>query len=156
MTLARRPSRGAAASLALVAAILVAPTGARAGEGSKSEGPPHVDYAPIALPVILDGRLVNYVFIALRLTARPGGDANLLKAREPYVRDRLVRIGHAQAFVRPGDATHVDERRLIALVQAEADRLVGPHLLTRVEVLNQTPRRRTGLSAPPRPRTIIP
>ena len=140
---------------ALAAAWLALGGTAIAGEGT-SASYNRVDYAALPIPIILGGRLVNYVFVVLRLTASPGVDPTLLKEREPYVRDRLLRVAHSQPFTRPDDLTRVDARRITGLVSAEADRLLGPRLLGRVEVASETPQRRTGLPTSPTSRSIIP
>lgn len=146
---------GAVALSAALGVLSASAAPARAAEEGKG-APQHVDYAAVPLPIVQDGRLVNYVFVVLRLTPQPGADPTKLKEREPYVVDRLVRVGHKQPFVRPGDLTHVDERRLLALVAAEAPRLIGPRLVAKVEIASETPQHRTGLPRPAPARAIVP
>lgn len=152
---ARSPRPNTPAALTLALALALGTPAWAAGEGG-APTTQKVEFGSLPLPMIIDGRLVNYVFVVLRLTMRPGADATRVKQREPYVRDSLLRVAHAQPFVVAGDATRIDERRLVALVSAEADRLIGRGLVAKVEVASRTPQHRTGLGSPPPPRTIIP
>ncbi len=141
--------------LVLLAALALAgPVGA-AEQAAPSQR--SVALAPVALPVILDGRLVNYVFLDARLQLRPGADVDRVRAREPYFRDLLVRTAHSRPFSRPGDPLHLDEGAIRAVLLQAAPRLVGPGQVVGVEIVRQTPQRRTGLQrSDPRPRAIIP
>ena len=130
-------------ALAVAAALCVAAP-ARAAAELKS-GEEHVDYAGVPIPIVVNGRLVNYVFVVLRLVPQPGADPTRIKEREPFVRDYLVRLAHKQPFVVPQDLTRVDSRRLLSAVAAQAPRLIGPRLVRSVGIASATPQRRSGL-----------
>lgn len=142
-------------ALAVLASGLITSPALASAEG-KGGGDPLVEYAGVPMPIIVGGRLVNYVFIVLKLTPLPGADPTRIKEREPFVRDFLVRLAHKQPLNAPGDATRVDERRISSIVQAEAPRLIGPRLVRSVGIARQTPQRRSGLSVLPSPRPIVP
>src|ERR1700683_725530 len=72
----------------------------------------YVDLSPVPLPVVVGGRLVNYVFVYVRINLAPGGDTPRWRDKEPYFRDALVRLGHRTPFTVPGDYTRLDEARL--------------------------------------------
>ncbi len=152
------PKRGRIGTTTCFALALMAmsPPAHAAAEKGKGEAEQHVDLAGVPFPIVVDGRLTNYVFVVLRLTPQPGADATKIKAREPFLRDYLVRLGHKQPFVRPGDATRVDEARLLAAAAEAMPRLIGPKLVRTVGIASQTPQRRSGLSTLPPIRPIVP
>lgn len=137
--------------LLLAFLIVASPCAAlAAGGGKKDKEPtePVVDLALVALPVVVKGRAENYVFLQVRLHVAPGQDARKLRSMEPYYRDALVRAAHRQPFVNPNDWTVVDDKRLKAVMLAEARRISGPKAIAKVEILKQTPRRVAGMVRP--------
>ena len=127
--------------LTLVLAALSATPADASGKKADLDSTPYVDLAPTGLPIIVDGRLVNYVFVEVRLHVTPGHDSLALKAKEPWYRDAMVRAGHRRSFVKAGSRTEVDEARLKAVVLAEARRISGPKAFDGVELESQAPRK---------------
>lgn len=129
--------------LAVFAAALTGPALAEApavaADGS------FVDITPVAAPILHQGRLVNYVFVNVRLWARPGTDVTTLRTREPEFRDALVRAAHRTPFVLASDLTRVDEAALTRSVMADASRIAGRGVFQRAQITSQTPQRRSGL-----------
>jgi hypothetical protein len=108
-----------------------------------------VDLAPVGLPVIVDGRLINYVFVYVRIDLTPAADLVRLRDKEPYFRDALVRLGHRAPFTRYDDYTRLDEPRLKAALFQTATQIAGPGNVAAVEILpGGGPMHRTGLPAP--------
>ena len=135
---------------ALVLAAALSAGGAQAGGAPKKGGEgtgagAHLDLAPTGLPIVVNGRVKNYVFIQARLVPGPGADLIALREKEPYYRDALVRAAHRGLLTNPNDWTMVDEARLEAILLAEARRISGPKSFSRADLLKQTPRRRTGM-----------
>jgi hypothetical protein len=142
----------------LVAVLCLAlPSAALAAGGGKKQAlEPHVDLAAMGLPVVVDGRAVNYVFVQVRLNVAPGQDTAKLRAQEPFYRDAIVRAAHRQPFVKGDDWTVLDEARLKAVALAEARRISGAKAFAGVEVIGSAPRRRAGMrprAAAPAPKT---
>ena len=128
----------------IAAALLVASPAAAGGGGKKpaaEDAGPHVDLAAVGLPIIADGRIVNYVFVQARLNVARGHDPLKLRDYEPWYRDALVRAGHRTPFVRADDWKVVDAGRVKAVLLAEARRISGPKAFSSVEILNQAPKR---------------
>ena len=73
-----------------------------------------MDLATTALPVVWQGRLINYVFVSVRLNLRANVDALAQRAKEPYFRDALVRAAHRKPFTRLDDFKRLDDRALAA------------------------------------------
>jgi hypothetical protein len=119
----------------------------------------YVKVSPVAAPIVLNGQLINYIFVTLRLNLAPNIDALRMREREPYYRDAFVRVAHRTPFVKPGDYTHINEPMLKAAMMAQAARIAGPRVVTSIDILSAQPQKVTGLprpEAPPAPRAPIP
>jgi len=126
---------------AALAAVLAFAPAAPAAE-KKTEVGQYVDLQPVGLPIVADGRLVNYVFVYVRLNLTSSANAAKLREREPYFRDALVRAAHRTPFTLVGDYGKVDVPRLTAALYREASAIAGPGMISSVVVTSQAPRRR--------------
>ncbi len=116
---------------------------AHAGETPKPESTEDaVALAPVALPVIVNGHIANYVFVSVKLWLNPGYDAFALRDKEPYFRDALVRAAHRTPFVVKGDYNRIDEAKLRASMQREAVAIIGGNGVKTVQVVSETPQHR--------------
>ena len=109
-------------ALAVIAAALAGPA---AAEQAIKGANPTVLMTPVAMPVVVNGRLVNYVFVTIRLSLSPKADSVKLRAMEPYFRDALVRAGHRTPFTRADNYTLLDDARLKAALLREANAIGG-------------------------------
>jgi hypothetical protein len=108
-----------------------------------------VDLSPVGMPVVVNGRLVNYVFVYVRINLTPSAELARWRDREPYFRDALVRLGHRTPFTVPSDYTRIDEVRLKAALFQAAAAITGPGAVASIEILpGGGPMRRTGLPKP--------
>lgn len=137
----------------LAAALLLAPAAARAAEPPKAQAVAHwIDISTVALPIVWQGRVVNYVFTGVRVNLVPSADAIRLRTeKEPYLRDALVRAGHRTPFVIPWDFTHLDQRALVAAMTPQAEAVLGRGQVVSVVVTEATPKQRSGLPERPKP-----
>lgn len=119
----------------VVLSLLAAP--AFAAEGAKEKGPAFIDLNMFAIPVVKDGRLVNYVFVKVRVNLTAKADPNAFRAKTPFVIDALVKTAHRQSLIDPKDPTRVDEKVLNALVAREAARVAGPGVVASGQVMSQ-------------------
>lgn len=136
---------------ALIAAAPLALVGVAARAEEKADADPigpWVDLLPVALPVVVEGELVNYVFVYVRIKLTRSANTLKLREREPYFRDALVRAGHRTPFTRMDDFTSLDAARIAATMKREAAAIASPKDIAGVEVLRQTPKRRGGLPKP--------
>jgi hypothetical protein len=101
----------------------------------------YVDVGPVALPVVDQGKLRNYIFVSVRLHLIPQADSETWRDKEPYFRDALVRAGHRTPFVIPGDWMKLDQAALKRSMLAEAVRIAGGNIFTSVEVTRTLPQR---------------
>lgn len=139
-------------ALIALAPALLAATAAQAsggGEAKKDAAGQYVDLAPIALPVVVGGKLINYVFVSLRLNLSPSADSVKLRAKEPWFRDAMVRAGHRQPFTNPKNYLVLDEARLKSVLLREAGAIAGAKNFTSAVVTSMTPKQRSGLPRPP-------
>jgi hypothetical protein len=137
-------------ALLALAPALLAVTAAQAAEPAKKDsGGQYVDLAPVALPVVVGGKLINYVFVSLRLNLTPTADSVKLRTKEPWFRDAIVRAGHRTPFTNPKNYLVLDEVRLKATLLREAGAIAGAKNFTSVSVTSMTPKQRSGLPRPP-------
>lgn len=133
---------------ALIAAggLALAAASARASSPkAESAEAPALGIAGVGLPVIEGGRLRNYVFVSLRLNLGAGKTVEQMRPKEAFFRDALVKAAHRTPFTVPGDWTRLDERALSNALVAAANSISGRGSVTRVEVVAQNPRRRSGM-----------
>ena len=128
-------------------AILTASAVAGAVQASEKAAPAAavLNLPGMGLPVITDGRVRNYVFIVLKLHLGPAHTVEAVRAKEAHLRDALIRAGHRTPFVLPDTWVALDTTALSASLIRSASTLVGRGAVTRVEVVSQSPRRRTGM-----------
>lgn len=135
----------------LIAATAVLPAAAAAppvlaSGGAQSSGGV-LSVSGVGLPIIVRGRIQNYVFVSLRLHLGGSATPESMRLKEAYLRDALVRAGHRTPFVVPDDWTRIDVAALSASLMRSAATIAGRGSVTRVEVVSQAPRRRTGVRA---------
>ncbi len=110
------------------------------GDDKKDAGKPlTIQLTPVALPVIVDDRLVNYVFVKVKLDLAAGADGATVRAKEPYFRNSLMRAGHHTPFTLTTDYTKLDAVKIRAEVLREAVAILGPGMVRNVEIVNQAP-----------------
>ncbi|MFI4964970.1 MAG: hypothetical protein ACHP9T_06335 [Caulobacterales bacterium] len=134
--------------LSLAAPLLILATGAQAADDRKpKEVGQYVDLQPVAMPIVVDGQLVNYVFVYVRINLQAGADVIKFREKEPFFRDALVRDAHRTPFVVPGDWQKVDEAKLETAMTRDAAAITGPGVVSSVVITSQTPQKRV---MPPR------
>lgn len=127
----------------IAAALLLLTQPAQAAEkaGAAQVGQ-YVDLQPVALPIVVRGQLVNYVFVYVRVNLAAGADTARLRQKEPFFRDALVRMSHRTPFTDPTDYNRIDEGRVTAGLMREASAIAGQGVVRSVVVTSQTPQHR--------------
>lgn len=144
MTDLRTPSR----RLLLVTAFaaVAAPAFASSGKKEKKEGEegqaldPTYKLGSMTIPIIANGRIVNYVFVAMTLKLKEGADAAALKDQEPMLRDAIVRAAYKTPFTRADSWKEVDGPKLTGFVLSQCAVLMGRGKVASVEIVKQIPR----------------
>lgn len=126
-------------ALLLSTALMLATTPATAKEEKKEAGGQNVPVSPVAIPVVVGGKVVNYVFVQVRIELTGSANASKLRDKEPYFRDALVRAAHRTPFTLPSDLTKVDEARITAVLMREAQAIAGADVRG-VTVMSQAPK----------------
>ena len=133
---------------ALAAVCLALAAGAAAAEKPKAPQDESFLMSPVGLPIVVNGQVVNYVFVTLRVKLSPKADPNEMRALEPVLRDALVRTGGRAPFVRPDNYMTVDRPRVIRTLVAAADAAAGKGAVVSAEVVKEQAQRYSGLPKP--------
>lgn len=107
--------------------------------------PSTFDMTTVGLPVITEGRVRNYVFVRFRLHLNDGHDPMSIRDKDPHLRDSIVRAAHRRPFTVEDDWTRLDGGPMAGWVMASAATICGRGVVRRVEILSQSPQRRTGI-----------
>ena len=133
----------------LIATLVLVSTMARSSLSAEEEkkerkvdAGQYVELQPVGLPIVSGGRLVNYVFVYMRINLTSAASASRLREKEPFFRDAMVRAAHRTPFTLASDLGKVDQARLIAAVTRDAIAIAGPGQIKSVILTSQTPRRR--------------
>lgn len=113
-------------------------------DGEKSDVGQYVDLQAVGLPIVHDRRLVNYIFVYVRINLTSKANVTKLREKEPFFRDALIRAGHRTPFTDPKNLARIDTARLSAALTREAAAIAGPGQVLSVVVTDQAPRRRFG------------
>jgi hypothetical protein len=127
-------------ALVLVAAAVPPVAQAKEDEKKAAANTQYVDVSPVALPVIVNGVVRNYVFISARINLTPSANSGKLREKEPYFRDAMVRAAHRSPFNKPGDLNHMDEVKLAASLLRDASLICGPGAVQDIKIVSQTPK----------------
>lgn len=135
----------------LISAAAVLPAVAVASSAAASEDKPSggasVNISGVGLPVIIGGRLRNYVFVSMRLHLGGSATVESMRGKEAYLRDAVVRAAHRTPFVVADDWTRIDANAMSASLIRSAASICGRGSVARVEVISQAPRWRSGMRA---------
>ena len=131
-----------AAALLLGASPALAAGAPKKDKDAKAAAGQYVDLSPVGLPVMGDGRLVNYAFVYVRLNLTPTADMVKLRAKEPMFRDALVRLGHRTPLNKADDYMRIDEAKLKASLMREVVAIAGPGAVQSIVVTSQAPQHR--------------
>jgi hypothetical protein len=132
------------ASAVLPAALAATPALA---DDRPAPADPSLAISGVGLPVIVGGRIRNYVFVSLRLHLGGSATPEIMRPKEAFFRDALVRAGYRTPFVVADDWSRLDEAALSASLVRASAAIAGRGSVTRVEVVSQAPRRRAVVRA---------
>jgi hypothetical protein len=125
--------------LIAVAALALISTHAHAADSSSA---PDIDrtvtLSPVAMPIVVDGQVINYIFVTVRVLLTQQADQFALRDKEPFFRDALVREAYRSPFLLKGDYNHIDEAKLKAALFRDAITIAGAGNVRGVQVVSQT------------------
>ncbi len=128
------------AMLATSCLVGLAAMGTVQAEEKKDSKPPPMDTVettPIGVPIIWHGRIVNYVFIRLRLHLKRASDNDRVRSKEPFLRDLVVHAAHRTPFTLVDDVNHIDGPALCRAIFKDLNTLLGGDPLQSLEVYEQ-------------------
>lgn len=134
-----------AAVLALTASALVAglayasgPSGAEKAEQEETApgaSARSMDAPYLAVPVVRDGQLVNYLFVSVRIEISPSVDLWRTREQAHFLRDALVRASHANDLADPDDANTLNEAHAVEVYRAAAVEALGERAVAGVSIV---------------------
>ena len=131
----------------ILAFVLAPPRAADAGEEKPKGGKDdpktllQFDMSPVALPVFYHAVVVNYVFVKIRFVTGKPGDSSIVKAKEPYLRDTLVRVASHTTYNSETDLNRIDPTPIQKLMATAAESLVGKGVVKQVLIIDQIPQK---------------
>lgn len=139
-----------AVAMALIASTLLAGlSAARAEEHGHSAAPAAghgengggdvsrtMDAQYLAVPVVRDGRLVNYLFVSIRIQIAPGVDLWRTRERAQFLRDALVRASHANALADPNNNNALNQSLAIQVYRQAAAQTLGAGAVAGVTIVS--------------------
>ena len=126
------------AALCLLSAM---PALASGGGEAKKAGNASVQLGAVAIPITVDGRLANYLFLNIRINLTLTADEAKFREKEPYFRDALIRIASRTSFAQAGKDYLLDEPRFKQVMAVEWAKITGPGVIKSIDVLSQSPKR---------------
>ena len=138
-----------AIAAALIASTLLAGlSNARATEQGKAAEPAghgqsggadvsrSMDAPYLAVPVVRDGRLINYLFVSIRIQISPHVDLWRTRERAQFLRDALVRASHANALADPNDTNALNQPLALQVYRAAAVQTLGAEAVAGVTIIS--------------------
>ena len=123
--------------LALVAFLALA-SSALAADQPVAPDDHSVTLSPVAVPIIANGQVVNYVFVTAKVMLTARADEFTLRDKEPFFRDALVRAAYRTPFVVADDYNRVDDAKLKAALLRDASQIAGPGNVRGIAIVNET------------------
>jgi len=95
-----------------------------------------MDAPYLAVPVVRDGQLVNYLFVSIRIQISPHVDLWRTRERAQFLRDALVRASHANALADPNDTNALNQPLAIQVYRTAAIQTLGPQAVAGVTIVS--------------------
>jgi hypothetical protein len=130
---------------AMIASTLMAglaaanPPAAKSGHGDTEDATSSgrtMDAPYLAVPVVRDGRLANYLFVSVRFEIAPSVDLWRTREQAQFLRDALVRAAHANQLAMATDPNRLDEARALQVFRAAAVQVLGERAVGRVSIVS--------------------
>ena len=133
-----------AIAMALIASTLLAghsvAFASEAAKGHDNQTDPgaarSMDAPYLAVPVVRNGQLVNYLFVSIRIEISPGVDLWRTREKAQFVRDALVRAAHSTQLADANDPNLLDQAHAIEVFRATAIQVLGAQAVGRVSIIS--------------------
>lgn len=94
-----------------------------------------MDAPYLAVPVVRDGVLVNYLFVSVRIEIAQGVDLWRTRERAHFLRDALVRASHATDLADPEDNNALNESLALQVYRAAAIQALGERAVGAISIV---------------------
>lgn len=141
----KRHAVARAIAAAMLASTLLAGLANAAGPGPKAKGKEDeggeqlssrsMDAPYLAVPVVRDGELVNYLFVSIRIEISPNVDLWRTRERAHFLRDALVRASHSGDLADAQDDNALNEARAAEVYRAAAVEALGERAVAGVSIV---------------------
>ncbi|MGE0595546.1 MAG: hypothetical protein AB7P07_04240 [Hyphomonadaceae bacterium] len=129
----------------LMAGLAAASPPAKAKGGDAAAGSARTMDAPyLAVPVVRDGQLVNYLFVSVRFEIAQGVDLWRTRERAHFLRDALVRASHANDLASADSPDTLNQARAIEVFRTAAARVLGERAVSGVSIVSSYSSRGSG------------
>jgi hypothetical protein len=118
---------------------------AKAEGGGEELSSRSMDAPYIAVPVVREGRLVNYLFVSIRVEIAQGVDLWRTRERAQFLRDALVRASHANDLADPANNDTLNEARAIEVYRAAAIQALGERAVGQIAIVATYSSRGSGI-----------
>ena len=108
----------------------------KGGAASATESGRSMDAPYLAVPVLRDGQLVNYLFVSIRIEVPQGVDLWQTREKAHFLRDALVRAGHANQLADANDPNRLNETLAAQVFRAAAVQALGERSVGRVTIIS--------------------
>jgi hypothetical protein len=108
---------------------------AKAEEGEPQLSSRSMDAPYLAVPVVRNGHLVNYLFVSVRIEIANGVDLWRTRERAHFLRDALVRASHTSDLADPDDPNLRTEARAVPVYRAAAIQALGENAVAGVSIV---------------------
>ncbi len=114
-------------------------------EGDAAATTRSMDAPYLAVPVVRDGQLVNYLFVSARIEVASGVDLWRTREKAHFLRDALVRASHSSDLTDPEDTNVLNEARAIEVYRAAAIQTLGEQAVGGVSIVASYSSRGSGI-----------
>lgn len=126
------------AGLAISNASGAAPKAKTAAKGEAADpelSSRSMDAPYLAVPVVRDGYLANYLFVSVRVEIAQGVDLWRTREQAHILRDALVRASHAEDLSDPNDPNALNQARAVEIYRAAAVAALGARAVGGVSIV---------------------
>ncbi|MBL8537192.1 MAG: hypothetical protein JNM59_07290 [Hyphomonadaceae bacterium] len=107
----------------------------KAAEGAEENSTRSMDAPYLAVPVVRDGQLANYLFVSLRIEIQNGVDLWRTREQAHFLRDALVRASHSTDLADPTNNNALNEARALEVYRAAAIQALGERAVGRISIV---------------------
>lgn len=128
----RRRALLSALFMTAAAPVAVAQPEKKSTEGESARA---MDVLNLIVPVVREGRLVNYLFVNARIQLASGIDVFRTRERGHFLRDALLKAVHRRSVAAADRDDQIDPAAAQSLILAVARQTLGPNAVRSVEIL---------------------